>query len=478
MGDLNDLPGFTAAPTSEQRPADAVYRPMSVLAIIGFGVSCLYAAFLLICILVALFTRSAPLLASVSLLLPLAGVGLSLAGWVQVRRAEGTLAGDRLAVWGAGVGTVCALVYVAYASASYVAVRQQAEAEAQAWLGFIRKQDYARAFRLMVPPEGRPADGPNLREELEIRFNNPERGGKGAFASFRQQDYCQLLGRGGGDCKIESQGVREWDYQAGNYRVTLGYRVSTPEATGDLDVMLLAFEGRKHNSARQWAVMRDGTAMHNLQPTPLGKRVGELQLQSGSLAQGWFRHLAAGQFPVAYLDTLAPAQRERLAWEVQARQALADLVALPCLEFGGPNLTPAQSARLYLPAYPKFLKGDWLTDDPEKFWARDDKTRTEFAEAMRKALREEKPLPFRTDSLSAAGWSKADGRLQFRFDCPLMVNDDTGAPKYVGDTRLIVETDAGALDADARPVRWQVVRLELLRAGSPPALPRLAPPPQ
>jgi hypothetical protein len=482
MGDLKDLPGFTATPTSEQRPADAVYRPMAVLAIIGFAVSCLYAGFLLLCLLVALFTHSTPLLANVSLLLPLTGVGLSLAGWIQVRRAEGTLAGDRLAAWGTGVGAVGGLVYVAYAAASYVAVRQQAEAVAQQFLGLIRKQDYARAFLLTERPEQRPPDGPDLRQELEIRFNNPGRSGKGDFSTFRQELFCQLLARGGGESKIESLGVKEWLAQGNGYRVTLGYRVTTPEAACDLEVMVLAAEGHKRGG-RQWWVKKEGTGVRNgYQPTPLGVRLGELQGQAMPLAQGWFRDLSTARYPAAYLATLEPSRRERLVAEVQARAAMADLAALPGLEVGGPDLAPGQLAGLFLPGYRQFLKGDWLRDDPQTFWARDDQTRTEFAEALRKALRDGKPLPFRWEDLTATGWTKADGRLQFSYECSLALHDEQqGPPRYIGESRLILQTDASALEpTSAAPLPpaptssgkagpWQVVRLELLRAGSPPA---------
>jgi hypothetical protein len=470
MGDLNDLPGFTATPTSEQRPADAVYRPMALLAIIGFAVSCLYAAFLLICILVALFSRSAPLMANATLLLPLVGIGLSLAGWIQVRRAEGTLAGGKLAVWGAGLGTVCGLIYVAYAAASYVAVRQQADAEAQKWLGFIRKQDYARAFLLMLPPDVRPADDDKLRDELEKRFNNPERSGKGAFSTFRQQEYCQFLGRGGAESKIESLGVKDWGQQAGGYKVVLSYHLTTPEAACDLDVTMLAYESHKRG-ARQWVVMRDGTGVQGpVQVTPFGQRVLDLYRQAMPMAMGWFRNLATGQTPAAYVDTLEPARRQQLITEVEARQALTDLTALPCLDQGGPNLTPGQTARLFLPGFRQFLKGDWLRDDPETFWAQEP-ARTEFPEAVRKTLREDNPrmpLLFRWQDVSAVGWSKVDGRLELQCGCPLTVNDDQGEAKYLGETRLILATDAKVLEPDGSPGPWQVVRLELLRAGSPP----------
>src|SRR5262249_32675987 len=157
----------------------------------------------------------------------------------------------------------------------------------------------------------------------------------------------------------------------------------------DLDVTLLSSEGRKRGSPRQWVVVRDGTGLRTaIEGTPLGLRVLKLQFQALPLAQNWFRNMATGQTPAAYLETVDPARREPLFAEAESRLALSDLAALPCLEFGGPNLAPGQLAVFFLPGFRQFLKGDWLRDDPQTLWAKDDKTRTEFSEAVRKALGE------------------------------------------------------------------------------------------
>src|SRR5262249_44001769 len=151
------------------------------------------------------------------------------------------------------------------------------------------------------------------------------------------------LARGGGETRIESQGVKDWGYQAGGYKVTLGYHISTPEGSCDLDVTLLSSEGRKRGSPRQWVVVRDGTGLRTaIEGTPLGLRVLKLQFQALPLAQNWFRNMATGQTPAAYLETVDPARREPLFAEAESRLALSDLAALPCLEFGGPNLAPGQ----------------------------------------------------------------------------------------------------------------------------------------
>lgn len=487
MAELNDLPGFTAASPSEQRPADSVYRPVALVAILGLAVSCLYAAFLVLTILVAMFRGSSPAVEIVILVVPLTGLALSAAGWLQVRRSEGTLTGERLAVWGMGVSLLSGLVHVAIAAASYLAIHQQADAVAQQWLGLLRQQEYARAFRLMLPPDQRPADGANLRKEVELRFNTSEGGGKGPFGQFLRQDVCQFLGQGGDNTRIEPKGIVDGPRQeGGGIRVTLAYRVSTPEASADVGVTLQAIEGRNRGEVRQWVVRKDGSGIREgrLEPTALGKRVMQLREQSGPVAAKWFQNMTEGQNPdltpeqraqhreAAYLLKVEPARREQVRGDYQARQALTELANLPNLWLGRPALTPEledrwrfQQALRDLPGYRRFLQGEWVQDDPETFWAPDE-VRPEFPTEVKKALREKGGLLFRGQEMMPGLWKKEKDQVQFSYESPLVVGtDDKGLPKYLGEARLVVEADASALESSGG-VEWRLARLDLVRASS------------
>jgi hypothetical protein len=306
---------------------------------------------------------------------------------------------------------------------------------------------------------------------VEIRFNTLEGGGKAPFAKFQLKGVCHLLGQGGDQSKIESQGVKAWDFQSGGYRVTLGYRVSTPEASANVDVTLQSIEGHNRGDARQWVVLPESEVSGQFEPTPRGTRVLDLWQQSGAVATQWCKDLSSGQSDTAYLNTLEPGRRGRVSEEYQTRQALAELCALPCLGLGGPNLSPAQQAKLYLTGYRQFRQGDWVNDDLDTFWAPSPAVRDEFAQTVKKMLREDGTILFRSQELALGLWRQETGRLEFSYECPLFVPDVGPLPKYVGEARVVLETDAKALESSGA-ADWQVVRIDLLRAGTPP-MPRM-----
>jgi len=86
-----------------------VYRPLSGLAVAGLGLALLYSLGLLIVTARALSTGVPLQLHPASLVLPLTAAALSVAGWVQISRSEGTRSGLKLAQWGLGLSALFGL---------------------------------------------------------------------------------------------------------------------------------------------------------------------------------------------------------------------------------------------------------------------------------------------------------------------------------------------------------------------------------
>ena len=95
-----------AEPTTQQLPEapgqDFVYRPLSGLAVAGVIVAGLYGLLLIVCAVVALWRGDPFLLPLWLLILPAAGVGLSLLGRWHILRSEDTRAGLPLTCWAWG----------------------------------------------------------------------------------------------------------------------------------------------------------------------------------------------------------------------------------------------------------------------------------------------------------------------------------------------------------------------------------------
>src|SRR6516165_4882614 len=97
-------------------PGAIVYRPVSGFAIAGFAASCVFALLVLIVAIVAL-VKGAPFFYSpFILLIPIAGLVLSLIARSHIRASEGTRAGEPLARAGIWISLFTGLGYFVYYS--------------------------------------------------------------------------------------------------------------------------------------------------------------------------------------------------------------------------------------------------------------------------------------------------------------------------------------------------------------------------
>src|SRR5260370_15621505 len=153
-----------AAPSAPGGETPAPYSAVSLLAILGFSLAVVYGAGLTVASLVALLQRT-PLLIAWSLLIPAAAAAVCAAAHLRIRNSEGALSGLALTRWGLGISLILGLLYVAYFTATYLAVSAQAKAFADQWFDDLAHDRVAEAYLLTLPPP-RPTVDDTLRSRL------------------------------------------------------------------------------------------------------------------------------------------------------------------------------------------------------------------------------------------------------------------------------------------------------------------------
>jgi hypothetical protein len=473
-----------AAPDARADRADGPdYRPLALAAIVGFCLAVLYAAFLVVCWLVAWLAGTPLLLSAATLLVPAVALVVSALGWLQVQRSEGTRAGGKLALWGMALSALFGLSYTAYLVASFTALRQQADTFATRWLDLIKEHKYDEAFRLTLEPGERPAEGPQLHRELELRFNSlGEASPQGELTTFTQNNLVRLINHGttaegGAETQISPRGVESWAYKNGGYELRLNYEIRTPTHTV---VLQLALHGTERKGERQWTVLRHESGFTNRPDfTPAEFRLGDLRESASAFVDAWLKKLGSDRPEEAYLDTQEPDRRPAFRAEYGAR-LLAGALPDDATPTRAALLVDQESARkLYLPGYRDFRRGDLVQAPPDTFWA-DERLRKDIPETTRKLFERPGDLlvnSLRLNTISVPVWTRKDGRLRYYFDVTGMAFH-----RYTVQGWVVVETDARVLDDPAATPAWRLAALELASGrtmGSPrrPPLPGGGPPP-
>src|SRR5262245_17345322 len=120
---LGDLAAQHPAYTGSRADDIQAYRSLSVLALIGFGMSALYATVCLLLAVVALLSRHPMPDLGLSLLIPVTALILCLIARFRIARSEGTLAGGPLTSWGLVLSLLVSTGYAAYYGAVYLALK-------------------------------------------------------------------------------------------------------------------------------------------------------------------------------------------------------------------------------------------------------------------------------------------------------------------------------------------------------------------
>jgi hypothetical protein len=509
---------FQSAPSSRGNQVDViagdeqVYRPLSLLALAGFGISVISAALIATGGLIAVFTHYprmflllvvlTPLVAAlVSLflgifdrlrilkiagiafvgllsvlglggllvysgsapwLLPMWSLALPLAGllicWIargRILASEGTLSGLGLCNVGMSTVAVFGLLYVAYYAATWVAVRQQSAAFATEWMARLQKGETDRAFVLTIPPDKRPPDDGSLRTALENYWNLPgPQSPSGAYTEFCLKDHVRFLGSTG-DVKVEPLGLVDWRYEEGKYQARYDYRVTSSMGSIDVEVTVVGQEPPQGEAkGRQWAV--DPAHSGRKGPpdfTTAGKIMVDQTAAASNFITTWFEKWYR-EDDEAYLLTLPISARSG----AQAQRLTIGAAA-------------GEAATWDDPGRAAFYAGSLVVADPKVFYA----PRT-YRDTVPALLRQcfapgsDKPYKALINSSSKFPFvqiNASGGRISYDA---IFVFKDLGEGRDVLVDALVV-LECGAESLSQKEPDWQLKEIQLLRAHSPNSVP-------
>lgn len=316
------LPQAPPTPNSNFDPspvAAANYSSLSVMALIGFSVSAVFAAVLLFLGLYALITRSTFLLGNWIFVFPVLGLLLSALAWSAIHSSEGALAGKSLARWGVLLGLFVGLGGLAYKVAVYMAIRQQASVVAEKWLRHLTRGELGQAGYMIIPPEKRLTlnpESPTLLREVEERMSIAQdpNAMQNRFSSFAQTELVRLLQRSGEEeTKLQLRSIQAMDYTSDGYKVVLIYQIETPDGQFEAEITLLgSMVETDEGNRRLWRVddmnsrLSKEAGKHVL--TERGKTYERYSTQASTFVGQW--HVKLGRDKqAAFLQSLPAGQR-------------------------------------------------------------------------------------------------------------------------------------------------------------------------
>jgi hypothetical protein len=429
-----------------------VFNPMKILKGAAFALAGALAGLGFVGLL--LYSSTDPWLLSWELVVPAAGVLVLWIARSQILRSEDTLGGLTLCNWGLGLLLVFGLLYAAYYTASTLAVRGQSEAFAEEWLGLVQKGELDKAFARTLPPDQRPAEDDKLRSQLETYLNEPTIKGPGPYGEFCVKPYVRLLEGTSTVAKVERLGLIESKYEGEVFSERYGYRLTTPTCVIEMDVAVMGRDSTSDRyKGRQWWIDPRQTGW-NLKTPPVMTDLGAFVVQQNGpirdFIDEWFTNWYHDE-EAAYLLTLPAAQRS----EVQRRRPVSGLA------LGGSSLW-TEPGRL------SFYSGGLIDADQKRFFSLNDKERPAVVTALKKSFRpgEDKPSKTEVDKQVAMPLVQpVDGGVQLSFDLHFIFDDSQSDVKMVNvDARIIVQCDEASLAA--KNPKWQVLAIQLIRARS------------
>jgi hypothetical protein len=296
-------------PAAPPLSATIAYRPISGFAIAGVAFAGLFALLMLMVVGVA-FTQGTPFFFSPwVLLLPAAGLVLSLMARSQIRGSEGTRAGEPLARTGLWISLLTGLGYFVYYYVTGLAVTSQANnffMEPGQDMGFFphlqkadsSSTDFNAAFLLSLPPGGRGNVRPD--DELAMLRQHDMVGGDGApghLSTFRTTPLARIFTNGpaGEKVAVAALGVQGWGFEHGSYFVRRNYRITTPEAIAEFSMLARSSEGEAAGEQRKWYADLKQVPPPAFKLTALGENLVFLRGQSQKAIDLWKSDLSAGK---------------------------------------------------------------------------------------------------------------------------------------------------------------------------------------
>lgn len=315
--------------------SDVVYRPLSTMALVGFGISCLFGGVVVLSTLIAVAQGAAFFFSNWILLLALAAFLISWSGLNEVRNSEGTKAGQKLATWGMWISLVTGCGYFSYSYSTGLALSRQAfrflmiaEDDTTGFIPRLQKGakdpvELRRAFLMTLPAPDRAGVRAEDDDTMKRRFDQPKPdGSSGPLSVFRGHQLVQGFMQGGAQATVEQLGVKEWKYEQRSYTVSCLVRLTTPEVIADVLLTARSSEPEAEGQKRQWFIDLAKVGYLSLDPTPFGQGMKTLrehannhlqQLESklGKAKPGDFERLDATDWKA--LDAASAELKPRLA---------------------------------------------------------------------------------------------------------------------------------------------------------------------
>jgi len=399
-----------------------------------------------------------------TILLPLGTGVLCWMARVRIRASEGTLAGAELATWGLGLSLFFGLNYTAYLASNYFAIRQQAVDNTDRWIQLIRQNKLQEAFLLTQPVSARPAEGPDLLEQIEVNSNTPRPPGEpGPFSRFSHSPFVHQLVLGGPNTKVELARVSP-TFDRGTYQVEIEYQVKTDYSRFNLLVYATGTESvGSGGTGRQWQILGPSVQTTNMVSTPLGDEMNGAINEAGQVAGNFYQALQREEPERGYLLTLPPEARaaqdkagERLrAAEKKGSTAVLALVA------SDPEV------QRYRKGMTHYQEGGLVRADKKTFWI-DETFRAEVTKELKALFR---PYPSSTARLSLPltsypFWEREGERFRLRFPLSITLNKQGARPDTLVESEVVVESPAAEGQVPTGP--WQVKELVAIRSHSLP----------
>jgi hypothetical protein len=415
------------------------YRPISGFAIAGFAAACVFALMVLVVAAVALL-KGEPFFYPVwVLLLPTAGLVISLVARSQIRNSEGTRAGEKLATYGIWISLLTGLGYFVYDRVTGLAVTSQANTfltdvrEDSGFFPHLIKgasdtTELYTAFLLTLPPTQRGTIRPQDHAGIRKMHESSPDGGPGPLASFRSHLVVKMITSApSGEVKVEPLGVQAWEYSERAYSVRRVYRITTPEAEADFSILVMSNEGETAGEPRRWFVPLRQVGMpkdRHVKLTSLGEGIQVLRQAARINLYGWHEKLNQGQgYPLATIDKtdwnrLPMTEHQR----GQLKARMQDLFA---------EHKTGRLANLQFPAGDPPALGGWKITE--------------------------------------------DGKLQFESALKMQLPPKEGDMPYTVEGRVLIESkvpiDPRSLPPNLPGIEWEVRAMELMRAAPPPSRP-------
>ncbi|WP_020469069.1 hypothetical protein [Zavarzinella formosa] len=299
MADLTPLP-------TAQRPTDGAYQPVSGYAVAAAATAGVFVLFLVLVLFSAITSRRAAMSYEL-ILLPVVGLGLSIAARSHLKRSEGTRSGQKLVTVAWWVCVLGGAGYAAYLYANEFFIERESRTYVDKFFEQLQKNRPHQAYVFLIDPVQRDAASPDNPDFFEAQFAS-------GYGNFRNLDLVRLVRRNPNQVEFEHVGSMDIGQEAEGFKATQIYRMTTPEGIFDVRLGLKAAEARKGGKPL-WRINSKPNVAISTKPDKLsqyGRLVQDLEGEANGVVRTWMFFASTGRMFRAHLYTLPGEERESL----------------------------------------------------------------------------------------------------------------------------------------------------------------------